>query len=97
MKTNLKKLLLEAKAMPTRFRARATKLIKMLDHIESQKPLHQGGERPMKCVCGRKFRGFSTWFPHWKKRHPILHKRYSAAKGNERGNLMLRMMRAASA
>lgn len=85
------------KMLPRQFQGRLTELTKKLDRLEAQ----EGREKPMKCVCRQKFKGFSTWFPHWKSRHPILHKRYSAAKGKKgqmaRGNLMLRMMRAASA
>jgi hypothetical protein len=65
------------------------------------KRLDEPQRHPMKCVCGKKFRGFETWRPHFKKRHPILDRRYSAIKGKKgsfaRTNLMLRMMRAASA
>lgn len=84
--------------MPKQFRKRLMDLQKKLKRLEAER---YQGERPMKCICRKKFKGFSTWFPHWKERHPVLHKRYSAAKGKKgrvaRGNLMLRMMRAASA
>lgn len=50
-------------------------------------------ERPMLCVCRTRFRGFSTWFPHWKRRHPRLYARYSAGKDKARVNLMLKMLR----
>lgn len=60
-----------------------------------------GKPKPMKCICGMRFREFKTWHPHWRRKHPILNRRYSAVKGKKgeiaRGNLMLRMMRAASA
>lgn len=56
---------------------------------------------PMKCVCGKRFRDFSTWRPHWRRRHPVLERRYSSLRGEKgrfaRTNLMLQMMRAASA
>ncbi len=85
--------------MPLQFRSRLMDLQKKIQRLEADKRI--GGERPMKCICRKKFKGFSTWYPHWKSRHPVLHKRYSAVKGKKgqaaRGNLMLRMMRAASA
>lgn len=74
-----------------------TKRLKKLRRLQEQ----IGKPKPMKCVCGRRFREFKTWHPHWKRKHPILNRRYSAVKGKKgeiaRGNLMLRMMRAASA
>ena len=86
------------KMIPGQFRARLADLEKKLDRIEKGE---KTGEKPMKCICRRKFKGFSTWFPHWRERHPVLHKRYNAVRGKkgERGriSLMLRMMRAASA
>jgi len=89
-------------AIPRRPRGPMRKILADLRGLRRKmEDLDKPRRHPMKCVCGKRFRDFSTWRPHWRRRHPILEKRYNSMKGKKgsfaRGSLMLKMMRAASA